>query len=136
MQQFGKRIDLRIPAFHEEYQHLFQNVTEPKDPHKTRKMWKKLEEDLCGECYNWCWECVCPQFPKMFNMLKPFLDGKDFIKTSFGPITLNEMYSILHYFPAIAKEDIDEIYPKYRRIRRICKLKQNRKIRKEKKHKV
>lgn len=133
MEQFGKRIDLRIPIHMEEYLPFFQDVCNPKNPHYVREMWKKLNDDLCGECYNWAWNCDCPNFPKRFNMLKPFQDCNGIISSPIGIISNNEMYSILHYFPGIALEDIELIYPKYRRIRRIIKLKQNRKTKKIKK---
>lgn len=132
MEQFGKRIDMRIPGNMIEYLPFFQDVCTPKDPHLVRKMWRKLNDDLCGMCYNWAWNCECPDFPKRFNMLKPFLDSDGLIQSSIGLISNNEMYSILHYFPGISLEDLDLIYPKYRRIRRILKLTQNRRAKKMK----
>jgi hypothetical protein len=133
MEQFGTRIDLRIPSNIQEYLPLFQDVCTPKDPHIVRKMWRKLNDDLCGECFNWAWNCECSNFPKRFNMLKPFQNESGLISTSIGLISNNEMYSILHYFPGISLEDIDMIYAKYRRIRRILKLTQNRRSKKIKK---
>lgn len=133
MEQFGTRIDMRIPSNIPEYLYLFQDVCKPKDPHVVRKMWKKLSDDMCGECCNWAWLCECFDYPKRYNMLKTFQDKNGLIKTDLGIISNNEMYSILHYFPGIALEDIDLIYPKYRRIRRMIKLAQNRRIKKIKK---
>ncbi len=133
MQQEGKKIDMRIVANIAEYLPFFQDVCTPKDPHLVRKMWRKLNDDLCGECFHWAWNCECKDFPKRFNMLKVFQDKNGLIISPIGLIGNNEMYSILHYFPGIALEDLDLIYAKYRRIRRIIKLTQNRRVKKMKK---
>lgn len=133
MQQDGKKINMRIPSNISEYLPFFQDVTIPKDPHLVRKMWRKLNDDLCGECFQWAWNCECFDFPKRFNMLKIFQNRDGKIISPIGEISNNEMYSILHYFPGIGLDDIDLIYAKYRRIRRIIKLTQNRRSRQIKK---